>query len=321
MNRIQFSSVREDPAIEWEIIKKYNCKKILLIGSGGCTGFFLKHQNPKLSITLLDPNSSQIDLIKNKIKVLHQYSIEDIHSEFDVGACQEKLMSNGIFEAFFKTFRNFIYAYILDYDHCMDLFQQSRSNQVITEQLLASPYWPIAFKSIFNDELLNEMFTSSATQFSKPGSYPKYFQEQIEAMFLNFDISNNYFLHHIFLGHYLKTALPLYLQKKQSKIEFDFINLFIEEVDPSVIATYDLIHLSNIFDWMPEDKATQLAEFLTINMKNDACINIRQLNNNRDLKKQHFKKFHFDESLETTLLQNDRSGFYNKLNIGQKIGN
>lgn len=321
MDRIQFAAVREDPEIEWEVIQKFDCKRVLLIGSGGCTGFHLKMKKGSLDVTFLDPNTFQLELIKDKIKVLNESSLDDIHNQFDVCSDNHGLMSCGIFESFFKTFRSFIHAYIIDYNELRELFLESSEKQNWQKALFSNSYWPIAFDTIFNDTLLNEMFTTSATQFAVKGSYPQYFRQQIEAMFYEHDTSSNYFLHHIFLGHYFKEALPSYLQEKNEPFDFVFINDFIEKIDPELLATFDLIHLSNIYDWMPKEKASVMSDFLKKNMKVKSLVTIRQLNNKTDLKNLYFDSFQFHEEFEDLLLQNDRSGFYQQLNIGQKIEN
>ncbi|MDD4975679.1 MAG: hypothetical protein PHY93_15085, partial [Bacteriovorax sp.] len=77
--QLQFAVVREDPEIECDLIKNNSqIKKILMIGSGGCTAFSVRLMNPNIEQTLVEPNPAQIYLIKTKEKLLAENKIEEL---------------------------------------------------------------------------------------------------------------------------------------------------------------------------------------------------------------------------------------------------
>ena len=85
-NKIQFAVVREDPVIELEVIRKLDGpKKVALIGSGGCTAFTLRKEFPDLDISILEPNPNQVELIRQKLKILTQEPSDVIFNSFGVG--------------------------------------------------------------------------------------------------------------------------------------------------------------------------------------------------------------------------------------------
>jgi hypothetical protein len=79
-NSIQFSVVREDAEAEIELISKYRIESPILVASGGCTAFNISSAFPGICLTLIEPNSSQIELIK-KIRC-QTYKIEPYKSNF-----------------------------------------------------------------------------------------------------------------------------------------------------------------------------------------------------------------------------------------------
>lgn len=81
-----FGFVYEDPKIEIMSIEKYlkdmNINKIksgLMVLSGGCTMFDITHYFENL--IALDTNQEQIDLVKNKIKLIKQDD-KDLYKEY-----------------------------------------------------------------------------------------------------------------------------------------------------------------------------------------------------------------------------------------------
>jgi S-adenosylmethionine-diacylglycerol 3-amino-3-carboxypropyl transferase len=112
----------------------------------------------------------------------------------------------------FRQFRLFIYEFVLSEKEVRSFFEEASSIdfQSKAADMIKNPYWPVAFNLFFSDSLLCAMFGPLAIQNAAPGSYPKYFQNQIENGFQKSDSRNNYFLHQIFLGYYLnrKEALP-----------------------------------------------------------------------------------------------------------------
>ena len=321
-NPIQFSVVREDPEIERKIIHASGAKKILLIGSGGCTALTLQAYFPHLHITLVDPNPAQIELIQEKMRALKD-SARDRKETFNIeNDSSLSLNQNGNFESLFRSFRNFIYEFVLNYEDLKKLLTPSASlNQHVSirEVLFDNKYWKVAFDLFFHHNFLEAMFGPDAVQHAPKDSYPDYFRKVIEQGLERDDCSTNYFLHHIFLGNYIdqESCLPYYLTVPAPEYNFEFFNNTIDKVNS--FGTFDLVHLSNIFDWMDEENIKSIANRLNQEMKPGAHLITRQLNNQKDFWQYFSSHFELLADESAKLLASDRSLFYSQIHYAVKV--
>ncbi|MFY9589202.1 DUF3419 family protein [Rickettsia endosymbiont of Halotydeus destructor] len=315
MANIKFAVVREDPLIEQTLIERITPQNVLMIASGGCTALSLKSKFPKINFTLFDINSSQIQLVKNKIKALECYGNHSFKEQFNINFNNPKGLNNcGEFESLFNCFRQFLTEFILPKKNILDIFLEDEDPNI----LLNNKYWSVAFDLFFSNSLLLAMFGPAAIQHAEPNSYPRYFQKAFENGFYRKDYKKNYFLHHMFLGYYLDNinAQPYYLHKKNQNIQFEYINDKLLNVEN--INKFQLVSLSNIFDWMSEEEVLTHLKYLENNLLSGTYIIFRQLNNTKNyLSKVHGFKNH--NQLENALLINDKSLFYNKINIWEKV--
>lgn len=317
-NPIQFAVVREDSQIEESLIREQNIQKVLMICSGGCTALHLLSKFPQISLTLLDPNESQINLVQQKIALLcSNQNREQIFNQFNV----ENSDSNGLnqcgnFESLFRNLRFFINEMIAD-NASWEGFFQGNALTGFLEQVFQNPYWKAAFEIFFSDIHLTTMFGPEAVQHAMPKSYPIYFRKLFERGLSEKNSTDNYFLHHVFLGKYLKHSTPAYLKHSFKQPSIKYIHGFFKDV--SSLKLYQMINLSNILDWMSQEEAQKLM----LRIKQEAplgCLILwRQLNNETDYKKHLAPEFEFSSVREQQALRSDTSLFYSKICIGQKV--
>lgn len=321
-NTLQFAIVREDPKIESDLVSRQNenCS-VLLIGSGGCTALSLQSEFPNASMTVLDPNPLQLDLIRKKVRTLSEFDSKSAKIAFGVGSDDPKSLTGcGNFESLFRSFRNFVYEFVSSSEDWLGFFTNSNRQVPFEETIFKSKYWTVAFQMFFSDPMLLAMFGKNAIQYAAPGSYPAYFQRVLEKGLLKTGAKTNYFLHHIFLGYYLDDpkCLPSYLKNQIRGLrEFEYIET--DAQNGPHFGRFDVISLSNIFDWMDKSDVAQLTSRLPKEMKSGAWIVYRQLNNLSDLRSNFGPAFRFDDQLAANLHTSDRSLFYSSLHIGQKI--
>lgn len=321
-NLVQFAVVREDPLLPMHVLSNVCCERsrILLIASGGCTALAVASEFVKTEITLIDKNPAQLDLVRKKIEACKIQSVKEFKTRFNVSVdWADGLNECGNFESLFRGFRSFIHDFVFSYEELKKLFDVSKIDQIVKSKILSSKYWPVAFDLYFSDSLLNTMFGPDATQHAEKGSYPRYFQTCFEKALTRSDASVNYFLHHIFLGHYLDRpdCLPPYLQKLPNSVKMSLMLGGLDDI-PEKLGEYDFIDLSNIFDWMGDDSVNKIADLLDEKMKPNAVLMFRQLNNNRNIQSR-FSRISFDDEIGLKLLSQDRSFFYCKINVGRKI--
>jgi len=322
---IQFAVVREDPIVEQTVIEEFHPKNVLMIASGGCTALSLKILFPSIAFTLFDINPKQLDHVRHKISKLKEHSNSVDNSLFNIG--QDNLTglnACGMFESLFRSFRNFIFEFICPLEQLERIFTTSDILEAasLKEKIFQNKYWPVAFDLFFSDSMLITMFGKDATQHAKPGSYPRYFQQQLDKGLNRDDFQTNYFLHHIFLGYYLDRldSLPLYLEKAKrfSNEVPDFTMLNSDLLSIKNIKNFQLVDLSNIFDWMSEERVMHYIDYLSDNLLPGSIIIFRQLNNSKNYLSK-FDDFRNHQELSNQLIELDRSLFYNNINILEKL--
>jgi S-adenosylmethionine-diacylglycerol 3-amino-3-carboxypropyl transferase len=319
-NKIQFSIVREDHKIESYLIEKFRLNNLLLVASGGCTTLNLSTLFPNINITAFDINPYQIRLIEKKIEIINNSEKID-QKLFNIGCINNQGLNDcGNFESLFRSLRNFINEFILSREELTILFNEdSDRSDYLLNLLITNKYWPVCFSLFFSDDILIAMFGNHAVQHAKSGTYPRYFQDKIENYLKDKTRLNNYFLHHIFLGYYISIEKsPPYISKFNKKLNnISLINnsLFnIKQIDK-----FNLISLSNIFDWSNDEEIKSHFKYLSDNVSNGSVIVFRQLNNVRDYSKyfeQSFKELHDDGKYLESI---DNSMFYDKIRVLVKV--
>jgi len=167
------------------------------------------------------------------------------------------------------------------------------------------------FQNVFNDKNIKKIFSDEATKHGSPGSYISYMQKKILTGLNKKDSHLNPFLQHIFLGYY-KSAQAFPYMKSKNTTEITMMESSILSLDN--IPSYDVVSLSNIFDWSSEDIVKKHAKYLS-QMKKGAAIIIRQINNHKNWIEIFKDYFTEDKSFDRYWQENDRSMFYDHIRL------
>lgn len=316
-NPVQFAVVREDPNIELTLADEFECSRVLLIASGGCTALSFRSQAPKVHVSLVDMNAAQLDLVERKLEALRSQSPRELFNVED--ACKSGLNAGGNFESLFRSLRLFLEDLVIGEDGAREFFQgSSDERRVHLARWTQSPYWPTAFQMHFSDALLRTMFGPAAIQHAEPGSYPPYFQKVFETGLARDNAASNYFLHHILLGHYIESCLPQYLAQRPNQLQpFDSVLGTLSDVPE--LDSYGLISLSNITDWMSAAELHDLSTTLERAAPGCALV-FRQLNSSTQLETVLGPEWTSHDTLAARLLESDRSLFYDRLHVYVRAG-
>jgi len=290
---LKFAIVREDPEIEAALVERLQARSALLVASGGCTALTLAARFPHCSITAFDLNPAQLAHLRQKAAA--------------APADLDALNQAGEFEALFRVLRKLVEEFVAPSDEISAYF---KSQPALARGWVRSRYWPAVFASTFNDAILHAMFGLDATQHAEPGSYPAYFQRAFERGLLDDNGPVNPFLQHVFLGRFLTP--PAYAGKNPP---IEIVEGSLQEV--ASLERFDLISLSNLFDWSSDALVAVWGERLCREAHPGAAVLIRQLNNRRDVTR-FFPDFRFDDALGTELLRKDRSLSYERIIAGFK---
>lgn len=308
---LKFAVVREDPHVELALLERFACRRPLLVASGGCTMLELKAERADLTITGFDFNPTQLQHVRDKQEAVARGELAALNLDDDA---RDGLNQRGEFEGLFHIWRTFLSEFVATEAELLAYFEtmNDAERHATLERWMASPYWARSFEVVMHHPLLDTMFGPEATQHALPGSYPRYFQRVFERGLARADAPNNPFLQHILLGRYLPGSEHAHITAARH-LELDLIEGGL--LDVPHIERFDFVQLSNIFDWCDDTLIQQWSMYLS-ELEEGSVIVIRQLNNTRDLRPFFTPHFHFQEELSHKLLAQDRSLFYNKLEIG-----
>ena len=308
---VLFAVTREDFNIEHQTIIERNYKKILTVCSGGCTPLSLKALSKNLMVTAFDINPHQLIHLNNKTKLTQTKKLKQLNAGFKGDMA---LNQCGKFEKMFQVFRVSFIKNITTESEIEELFnlktEEKKRNYIILSWLKNSNI-KTPFKKVFNDEVIESIFSKRATQHATPGTYIEYFFNKIMNSFKSNNFYKNPFLQHIFLGYYLKERFMPYINyQKELKIKTVLGTVH----DVPNIETYDLVSLSNLFDWCDTQFVKQCASYLS-KLRSGSGIILRQLNNDKNWYPIFKNQFEEDTSFNTYWKKNDRSMFYDHFRL------
>ena len=309
--RLKFAVVREDPGIELMLVGHTQARRALVVCSGGCTALTLAARCPSLEVTAFDISAAQLEHLARKTEAVERREHQRLGVDTAGG-----LNQSGEFEGLFAVLRHFIETFVARDVTIADYFSRRRAPRAAVEAWTSSPYWSTAFALAFSDSLLLTIFGPDAIQHAEPGSYPSYFQKVFEGGLSQDDGPSNPFLQHILLGYYLAGDAPEYCLSGRSLSVTPFHGSLTEVPE---LSSFDLISLSNIFDWSDDTIVEVWAEALRRQANEGAVVVFRQLNNQRNLRPFFGAEFRFDTGLGQELLSRDRSLFYNRIEVATRV--
>ena len=313
MESLKFAVVREDAALELALVERTSARAVLTVASGGCTLLTLARRHPKMELVGFDLNPRQLAHVREKAEGLGRRPLTDFNVASEApGALNQR----GAFEGLFRTLRRFIEEFVAPAHDVASFFAPETTpshRDTLRARWFGSPYWPVAFELALATPLLHAMFGPAATQHADPGSYPGYFQRVFERGLLREDAARNPFLQHVLLGRYLAEDAPEYL-RATAPMALTLVQGTLPDVPG--LGRFQVISLSNIFDWSDDALVAEWAGLLAREAQPGCAILLRQLNNRRDLRRFFAPAFEFDDALGASLLAHDRSLFYERIEVG-----
>lgn len=306
MSAVKFAVVREDEALEASLVQQLDARSIALVASGGCTALSLTARFARLKVLAFDINPAQLAHVQAKAKAACSNDLEQLNVGHDN---PEGLNQLGQFEGLFRVLRHFLEEFVVE--DLRGLFDPAAQ-----AQLFALPYWTAAFHTAFNQPFLHAMFGPEATQHAPPNSYPGYFQDAFERGLRRKDAAHNPFLQHVLLGGYEPEDAPLYTRRPPAPERLELIRGGLPDVEG--LERIDLFSLSNIFDWSDDPLVVSWSQLLKRYAAPGSGLLLRQLNNQRDLRAFFEPEYRFDDELSELLWEQDRSLFYNRVEVAFK---
>ena len=294
---LKFAVVREDPELEIALARHRVARRMLTVASGGCTALALKHALPELEVHAFDLNPDQLAHCRAKQLAIEEGRLADLAG----------LSQRGEFEKLFRVLRSALTEFVMPAAELEAFF--TAPNPRLLTTWTASPYWPAAFESAFPESLLHAMFGPDATRHAPKGSYPAYFQRAFERGLAQLDAATNPWLQHVLLQRYLDP--PAFLSAGRL-LEVHWHEGMLTTVP--ALERFDVVSLSNIFDWSDESLVLEWATALRM-LPRGGLVVWRQLNNQRDWRPSMFPCFVEDEALSHQWTERERALFYERVTV------
>ncbi len=175
-----------------------------------------------------------------------------------------------------------------------------------------------AFADVMALPKLIQIFGPDATA-NRVMPFSEHFLAQTRAALASYPAAQNPFLHEIFLGHFIGPLWPwLYIQQDAGLCPVNYSCDAMQEILRSQSdQSYDLIHLSNILDWIKPDQAAELLHDSWRCLTKGGMVVIRQLNSSLDIPAAS-SKLRWLKDLSDELHRGDRSFFYRALHVGMR---
>jgi S-adenosylmethionine-diacylglycerol 3-amino-3-carboxypropyl transferase len=313
--RLKFAVVREDPEIEESVARRIRARSALLVCSGGCTALHLHARLPDLALAVFDIQPVQLEHLARKVEALRAGDLAALNVE---DPSPDALNQRGSFEGLFRVWSHFVGEFIASRGEIERFFQDGALDRpALVARWRGSAYWPASFEVTFAEPFLHAMFGPDATQHAERGSYPRYFQRAFERGLAREDAAENPFLQHILLQKYLAKNAPAYTQGYVFGQPIERVQGTL--LDVPRLERFDLFSLSNVFDWSGDETTLAWGSALARAARPGAAVIIRQLNNDRNIRRFFEPAFSFDDVLSEELTRRERSLFYDRVQVGFRV--
>jgi S-adenosylmethionine-diacylglycerol 3-amino-3-carboxypropyl transferase len=266
-------------------------------------------------VVAFDINPLQLAHVEQKARAVEARALGMLNVE---DARADGLNQRGEFESLFRILHGFLRELVLSEEELEQYFSPGTSAGVrssLVGRWVGSRYWPAAFAVTFADAFLHAMFGPAATQHAVPGSYPGYFQRAFERGLTHPEGAMNPFLQHVLLGHYRAADAPVYIHAGRL-LSVELVEGALPQVP--ALERFDVISLSNIFDWSDDALVGEWARLLAEKVRPGCLVVMRQLNNQRSLRPFFSQAFHFEDGLGQALQAQERSLFYERILVARR---
>ena len=345
---VAFAQVREDPLVDAALVRRLGRPpRVLMIASGGETAALLATL-PLQRLHLVDMNPAQLALTRVKLRLLQsvepqqrlrilgyhplpaeqretiiQAILADLHLPGDALGPPQWIAKYGPdycgrYEWIFARLRTILTDQTDALEQLMLLDDPVAQARLLQSQTSLSEVLAAAFEQTMELSTLVRIFGSEATA-NRCQPFADHFRKQTQTALAALPARENPFLHQIFLGKFIGSPWPwLEAPTHTSLPETRYTQAkMVDALESLADQSYDLIHLSNILDWVQPAEAQRLLDHTYRCLSHGGLVVIRQLNSRlpiRDLP----SGIDWDETASAQLHQADRSFFYRSLHVGAK---
>jgi S-adenosylmethionine-diacylglycerol 3-amino-3-carboxypropyl transferase len=346
---IAFAQVREDPRIDrWVVDLVGSNARMIMVASGGCTAAALAATANLSHLHLVDANPAQIALTRLKLRLLATCDARRRmallgHALLDARERARRLTSEldamnlphhvlgpmelvadvgpdhaGRYEALFAELRRALIPAADEIAMLLNLRDPVRQAQLIAPSTGLGRALDAAFEWIMSQEILVSLFGAEATQ-NRMEPYSRYFAKRTREVLSRLPAATNPYLWQVLRGRFPDLAVSPWLESPipSALPSLTWSTALMADVLGSTPREFDVVHLSNILDWLSPENARRTLDLAWAALRPGGWVVIRQLNSELDIPALG-QPFVWDSPNAARLHACDRSYFYRALHLGMK---
>jgi S-adenosylmethionine-diacylglycerol 3-amino-3-carboxypropyl transferase len=346
---LAFAQVREDARIDLQIVRRLGRKaRILMVASGGCTAAALAASGDVRRLHLVDPNPAQIALARLKLHLLrhadlpHRFALlghaplsarergQQVGEELAALGLSPQMLGPpevwsevgpdhaGRYECCFAALRTLLRP------HEAELSSLLRERNLTEQAARVAPEAPLgrAVDAALDEALslanLVALFSERATRNPRE-PFARHFARRTRHVLATLPAAENPYLWQMYQGQFPQGVVYPWLTAPPPAA---FPELVYSTTDMLTAlgqggGPYDLVHLSNILDWLPTAEAAELLARTAAALRPGGMVLIRQLNSTLDVPLLG-AEFAWQDDAARVLHAADRSFFYRALYLGSR---
>jgi S-adenosylmethionine-diacylglycerol 3-amino-3-carboxypropyl transferase len=346
---VAFAQVREDPLIDASVVRGLGPEaRIIMIASGGCTVAFLAAYCRVACVDVVDPNPAQIALASLKLHLLSNFDRAGRlallgHAPMPTDERERRLRAalhaigvpaeaigpprvwaeegpdhSGRYERVFAQLRRYLEPQAAEVEQLLPLRDPAEQAHRVAAATPMGQTLDKAFERALDLPILIRLFGEGATR-NRVEPFARHFARRTRHVLATLPAAGNPYLWQVLAGRYPPGAeAPWLAAPSPDRLpQITWNTTTMNEALRRSPGRYDLVHLSNILDWLDPEEARTTLDFAHAALRPGGWTLIRQLNSTLDIPSfgQGFS-WHTEEA--QALHAGDRSFFYRLLHLGRK---
>jgi S-adenosylmethionine-diacylglycerol 3-amino-3-carboxypropyl transferase len=334
---VAFAQVREDPLIDRHAVTQAG-PDVIMVASGGCTAALLAASGRTRRLHLVDPNPAQIALARLKLRLLHETPEARAqllgHAPMDPTERHARLGADGAalgpaavvaqrgpdhagrYERVFAALRSALSERADDVADLLALSDTAEQTRRLAPEAPLGRALDAALDEVVAMPALVRIFGKEATRNPRI-PFARHFAERTRRAVATLPARDNPYLWQVFAGRFPDSRRNPWLDApapaRMPEIEMSVCTM--NEALAEVSDAFDVVHLSNILDWLTPDEARRTLELAARALKPGGWVVIRQLNSAIEIPELG-PAFEWRRDEAEEWLARDRSYFYRALFFG-----
>ncbi len=346
---VAFAQVREDPLLDCCVVQQLGDKlDVLMIASGGCTATVLAALPQIRRLHLVDANPAQIALSRLKLRLLATTSPAErlallghvplppierqnrIAHELNTLELGPNVLGPlefvgeigpdhaGRYEGLFAELRAALDPLADQLSALLQLRDPVEQSRRVDPETSLGHALDTAFDAVMALPNLIGLFGEGATK-NRYEPFSRHFAHRTRHALATLPAADNPYLWQMLLGRFPeKVAYPWFNEPTPGRVpEVTWTVSMMAETLRCHSGAFDLVHLSNILDWLSPEEAHATLESAWRALRPRGIAVIRQLNSTLNVPALE-SRFDWDTRFADTLHNRDRSFFYRKFHLGRK---